>query len=293
MSECQQHWGELCQAIMVPCDGWEPVPRTASLQCVSASGPPLSSIWKSLSRGLTWRICAVHAANHLFPPCGQRQGSAPATGLSQPCICLGSGQSISCQWTLGWCSLSREGLAVSPHLCLLLEPPALSPDNQQASDRPELEDLIWSLCGSGGSQYNWMRWGQETRDRKAERWVALLWVMQWASDTDGKEPAGCVAWLQSTGQGNPCPLSLAAPASSPLSLLKPPSPMLQLRSSSLLSPVHMKKQTGSWRPWLVWEKIHSFPNKREVGVFRRQETLLVSCQVSSSVPAVGAGQTFP
>lgn len=159
VSERQQRRDELCQAGMVPCDEWEPVPRTASLQHVSATGPPLSSIWKSRTRGLMRWPCTVHSANHLFPPRGQRQGSAPAICLAQTYRSLGAGQSTSRPGTLGWCVPGRERLAASAHLCLLPGPPTLSPGNQEAPARAELSgsgygprvaQVAHSTTGGGG-----------------------------------------------------------------------------------------------------------------------------------------------
>lgn len=71
----------------------------ASPQHVSAPGPPLSSIWKSLSRGL---MSTGNPANNHFPPCGQRLGSAPAIWLVWEYITLGAGQSSSWPGMLGW-----------------------------------------------------------------------------------------------------------------------------------------------------------------------------------------------
>lgn len=100
--------------------------RTASLQ--HASAPPLPFIWKSLSRGSRRWPSTAHSADHLFA-----QGSAPAVCFAQAYISLGAGQSTSPLRTLGWCVPGRERLSASPHLCLLLRPPALSPGKQKAA----------------------------------------------------------------------------------------------------------------------------------------------------------------
>lgn len=254
VSEHQQHRDELCQAVMVPCDEREPVPRTASLQLVSATGPPLSSVWKSRTRGLTRWPCTVHSANHLFPPRGQRQGSAPAICLAQTYRSLGAGQSTSRPGTLGWCAPGRERLAASAHLCLLPGPPTLSPGNQQAPARAELSgtghgprvaQVAHNTAGWGG--------GHEKRERKAERWRTLLRIMRRASGTAGKS-------LQAPVHRARQPLPLVARCTSSASTASPgpASPMLQLHVSSQSSAVRLKKQTGSWLPWLAWEKT-SFP----------------------------------
>jgi len=49
-----------------------------------------------------------------------------------------------------------------------------------------LGGFVRSICDSGGSQYNWTRWGHEKRNRKAERWWTLLWIKQQAWGTTGK-----------------------------------------------------------------------------------------------------------
>lgn len=75
---------------------------------------------------------------------------------------------------------------------------------------------------------------------------------QWQS---WKEPAGCLVWHQSTGQGSFCPLPLVRTSPGPAS------PTLQLRSSSHSSPVWMKTKLADYCYGLPGKK-NSFPKDR-------------------------------
>lgn len=258
-------------------DGWEPVPRTASLQHVSAPGLPLSSVWKSLSRGL---MSPVSPANNHFPsipPCGQRLGSAPAVWLVWEYTRLDAGQSTSWPGILGWCAPDREACCLSPPLpaagatCPLTSRPA------GTSQGRALGNLIWSLCGSGGLQHSWVRWGQEEGREVTD--LAVDWATgQWYS---WKEPADSLARLQSTGKGSLCPLSLLVP---PLHLLDHLHPWFSSIYSHIHHPCVCKNKKasdchGKKAQFFKWERSGSF------------ETVGNSSGVLKNIliPAVGAG----
>lgn len=284
VSEGQEHVNELCQAIMVPCDGWEPVSRTASLQHVSAPGPPLSSIWKSLSRGSTRWPCAVHSSNHLFPPHGQRQGSAPDIYISNPPGCRAEHLPIGNPGLM--CTRQRGLLPLPASACCRGHPPSHQQTSRhqpgqssQGLDRVPvcLRWLTIQLDETG-------TWEERQEDREVMEFAVDQATGQWHS---WKEPAGCLAWLQSTGQGSFCPLSLVASPLCPLHLLDRLHPCF----SSICRHIH---HLCVWKNKLA-ANCHGLPRKKnqlskqEVGVLRRQETLLIFCQMSSSVSAVGAG----
>ena len=216
VSEHQHYVDELCQAIVVPCDRWDPVPRPASLQQVSAPGPPLFSLWKSLSRGghaqciqlIISSLLMGRGRALLHPFALPRHTSAWVQGKPPP------------DWE-PWVDVhqAERGLLLLPASACCQG----HPSSHQETSRHHPGQSSWGIC----TIHMWLRWlavqldKMGTWEEKQEGREVVDFAVDQATGLghNWKEPASCLAWLQSTEQGILCPLLLAAPRLSPLHLL--------------------------------------------------------------------------
>lgn len=170
-----------------------------------------------------------------------------------------------------WADVDQaESLAASPHLCLLLGPPALSSETSRHQPGQSSWELDMFLV--------WLRWMAIPMGKMG------TWGRQRGDRLCCGLSSGPVVQLERA-----CRLPRLAPVQrerQPLSLVSshtstaspgPPSPKIQLHFLSHSSSLCMQKQTASD----CHGKNPNFSNEREVEVLRLQETHLVSCQMSS------------
>lgn len=220
---------------------WMGESQFPELPACSMSGPPFSSVWKSLSRGF---VSTVNPANNHFPPVppfGQRLGSAPAIWLVWDYISLGAGQSTSKPGILAWWALDRGAYCLSPPLpaagatCPLTRKPAGTSQGRAL----ELDMVpVWLRCLA--IQLGRVRtWGRQRGDRPCCG-LSNGPVVQLERACRLPSPAPIHRERHPLPLVTPC-TSAASPG--------PHSSMIQLHLLSHSSSLCMQKQKGKWLPW--------------------------------------------